>query len=135
MKRSSKILLVALAATLVALTLAWAQPGGGRRGGGASGMSAEQLFGYLALSPDIMLRDEQLLNVRNALRGSYRTQVELSATMGSGAGADPETQKRMAELQQSMVATVSGSLTKVQNNALKGMMAQAGRGRRGGRGR
>jgi hypothetical protein len=135
MKRSSRILLVALAATFVALTLAWAQPGGGRRGGGPSGMTAEQLFGYLALSPDIMLRDEQLLNVRNSLRGSHKTQVELSASMRSGAGADPEIQKKMTELQQSMVAAVSGSLTKVQNDALKGMIAQAGRGRRGGRGR
>ena len=64
MKRSR--LALAAATVLLTLSLSWAQDG--RRGGG--GLSLEQLLGYLALSPDIMLTDEQLLNARNVLRAS-----------------------------------------------------------------
>ncbi len=68
-KRSARILVGVLAMLLCALSLSWAQ-GGRRGGGGGGGLSAEQLLGHLALSPDILLTDEQLVNVRNALRAS-----------------------------------------------------------------
>ena len=69
MKRSR--LTLAATVLLLLLSLSWAQDWRRGGGGGGGGLSPEQLLGYLALSPDIMLTDEQLLNARNVLRASY----------------------------------------------------------------
>ncbi|MBQ36938.1 MAG: hypothetical protein CME04_11155 [Gemmatimonadaceae bacterium] len=137
MTRTTKILIAAVAVSLLALSLAWAQPGGRRGGGGGGGgMSAEQLFGYLALSPDIMLNDEQVLNVRHALRPSYADQLAMRDAMRGGTLDFQEVRETMADMQKDMIAAVSGSLSKEQNETLKGAMARmGGGGRRGGGGR
>ena len=135
MHGKTKILGAVSALLLLALTLTWAQPGGGRRGGGgggeAGGISAEQLLGYLALSPDIMLRDEQLLNVRNALRGSYGEQMELLEAM-RGRNVDGQaTQASLEGLRKSMISAASAVLTKQQSERMKTAIEQMG-GRGGG---
>ena len=96
MKRSRLALAAATVLLLLLLSLSWAQDG--RRGGGG-GLSPEQLLGYLALSPDIMLTDEQLLNARNVLRASYAEHLSIRNSMGGGNIDVREAQRVMAELQ------------------------------------
>ena len=134
MKRATTILATASLMLLLALSFSWAQ-GGRRGGGGGGGISAEQLLGYLALSPDILLTDEQLLNARNALRASYARQMDMRRS-GRDSSVDPvEMRKQMTEMQESMIAAVSALLTREQNVRLNtGLEQMGGGGGRGGRG-
>lgn len=132
MKRTTTILATASLMLLLALSFSWAQ--GGRRSGGGGGMSAEQLLGYLALSPDILLTDEQLLNARNALRSSYAKQMDMRGSARDSSIDPAEMRKQMTEMQQSMIAAVSALLTREQNVRLKtGLEQMGGGGGRGGR--
>lgn len=134
-KRSARILVGVLAMLLCALSLSWAQ--GGRRGGGGGGgggLSAEQLLGHLALSPDILLTDEQLVNVRNALRASYAEQLNMREAMRGGSIDMREMQNTMADMRKSMLAAVGKVLSREQVARMRvGIDQMSGRGRGGGR--
>ena len=117
---------------LCLLSLSWAQ--GGRRGGGGGGLSAEQLLGYLALSPGIMLTDEQLVNARNALRASYGEQQNLREGMRGGGIDMREMQNTLADMRKSMLAAVGKVLSREQATRMQvGIDQMSGRGRGGGR--
>ena len=134
MKRSRLALAAATVLLLVALSLSWAHGGGRGGGGGGEGLSPEQLLGYLALSPDIMLTDEQLLNARNVLRASYAEHLSIRNSMGGGNNDVREAQRVMAELQKTMTDAVSVLLSKDQRARMKtGIEQTSSRGR--GRGR
>ena len=129
MPNTSKLLIAVSAMLLLALALAWAQPGR-RSGGGSSGVTAEQILGYLALSPDIMLNDEQLLHARNALRGPYGRQMQLREEMRSPNTDRQAVQASLEELQRSMIGAASAVLTRQQSDRMKAAVEQMG-GRRG----
>lgn len=132
-KRSARILVAVLAMLLCALSLSWAQ-GGRRGGGGGGGLSAEQLLGHLALSPDILLTDEQLVNVRNALRASYAEQLNMREAMRGGSIDMREMQNTMADMRKSMLAAVGKVLSREQVARMQvGIDQMSGRGRGGGR--
>lgn len=132
-KRSARILVGVLAMLLCALSLSWAQ-GGRRGGGGGGGLSAEQLLGHLALSPDILLTDEQLVNVRNALRASYAEQLNMREAMRGGSIDMREMQNTMADMRKSMLAAVGKVLSREQVARMRvGIDQMSGRGRGGGR--
>ena len=132
MKRSR--LALAAATVILTLSLSWAQDWRRGGGGGGGGLSPEQLLGYLALSPDIMLTDEQLLNARNVLRASYAEHLSIRNSMGGGNTDVREAQRVMAELQKTMTDAVSVLLSKDQRARMKtGIEQTSSRGR--GRGR
>jgi hypothetical protein len=128
MTRTKKILAFACAASALALSLAWAQPGGDRGGGSRGGgfLSADQLLGVAALHPDIALSDEQLLKLRAGLQESYAEQLQMREALRSGAVDFSEMREIASEMRKEMMAAV-------QAEALRGVMASAG-GRRGGGG-
>lgn len=148
MSRIAKLAIAASALTLTALPYAWSQPGGGggRGGGGGGGgfggfgISAEQILGYLALDPAVNLTDAQLIQVRNALRSSYRDQVKMREEMRSGGGAgegDPQRlREEMAAMREGIMTAVKANLTEAQFatfSAAQERMQQGGRGQGGGR--
>ena len=133
MNRPKRTLAIASVVVLVALSLSWAQ-GSRRGGGGGGGLSAEQLLGFMALSPDVLLTDEQLLNARNALRGSYGDQMNLRRSAQSG--ADPvKMQADIAALRKKMIAAANSVLTREQAARLKPAIERLGGGQRRGGGR
>jgi hypothetical protein len=135
MTRTKKILAFACAASALALSLAWAQPGGDRGGGSRGGgfLSADQLLGVAALHPDIALSDEQLLKLRAGLQESYAEQLQMREALRSGAVDFSEMREIASEMRKEMMAAVQEVLTEEQAEALRGVMASAG-GRRGGGG-
>ena len=98
---------------------------------------------YLALDPEVNLTDVQLIQMRTALRSSYRDQLKMREEMrGGGAGeGDPQRlREEMAAMREGLMKVVKANLTEAQyatfsaaQERLQGSRGQGG-GRRGGGG-
>ncbi len=130
-------LAAAAALLLFAASLVWAQPGGGqRRPGGAMGMGAGAILGYLALDPDIGLSNEQLIALRESLRPAYLEQMELREDLQSGAVDFRDLGETMADQRKAVMERIAEVLTedqqKTMDDRMEEMRSRAGRGRRPG---
>lgn len=139
MTRTLKVATVSL--LLLAASLAWSQPRGGQgmaggRMGGGTGMSAEQILGFLALDPDIDLTDTQLVELRASLRRIYQGQLELRENLRSGAVDFQGLREEIVTLRTELMDQVKGVLTEEQQQKLgaaqEAMQSRASRGRRPG---
>ncbi len=118
-----------------------AQPrgrGGGGRGGPrraemmlAARLPVEQVLGFLAFDAEVGLTNDQLLQVRDALKGIYTKRKELAKEMREG--DRQAVMEKMGGLRTEMTQNLSSALKPAQVEKLKEFMQQMQQRRQGGR--
>lgn len=118
-----------------------AQPQG-RRGRGRGGprraemmlaarLPVEQVLGFLAFNAEVELTNDQLLKVRDALKGLYAKRSELAKEMREG--DRQAVMEKMGGLRTEMTQNLSSVLKPAQVEKLKEFMQRIQRRRQGGR--
>ena len=145
MAKAAKMGLLALLISLVSSWSATAQPGGGGGFGGGRGMmrggaAPEQILGLLAFDEKMAVSDEQLVQLRAALREPYekqrKMQEDLRASFAEGGAEEMDWEalrETMMAMRTELMETVAGVLDEGQVEALKKHL-QDQQARRGGRG-
>ena len=150
MQRYRLVGIFAMALLLTASLDLWAQPGGGGRGSGGRGSRAggagaqvlrflpvEQVLSYLAFDADVALSNDQLIKVREVLKGTHAKRAELQASMRGNndqEAAMSEVRKLRTEMTQGLSTILNDTQTKAFQTYMQRMSQRGGRGGQGGRG-